>query len=163
MKARIIALCLLATLCLTEATAAHENVRAPIIHAIDHLRRDTNALRRDSGLAPIPTAFLYRRIDDRAYRLAVLEVWARRHERAWGGSVWVRLAACESRGRWAIDAAFDGGLQFHPGTWETYRRPGDARYAFRASPMEQVRVARRVLASEGWGAWPACGAMLGLR
>ena len=32
-----------------------------------------------------------------------------------------------------------------------------------AGRAEQIRVAQRVLASQGWGAWPSCSARLGLR
>ena len=163
MKVRLIVLCLLTALGLAAPAAAHDGERAPIIHRIDHLRWDTNALRRDSGLLPIETDFLYRTIETPDYRLAVLELWERRLEKAWRESVWVELAGCESDGDWHVDADFDGGLQFHPGTWATYRLPGFPGYAYEATPMQQVIVARRVLAAEGWNAWPACSAALGLR
>ena len=35
-------------------------------------------------------------------------------------------------------------------------------YAYQASREQQITVAERVLASQGWGAWPACSAKLGL-
>lgn len=163
MKLRLAVLCLLAVLLAPAGALAHVHPRAPIIHEIDHVRRDTNALRRDSGLEAIPTTFHYRRVADRDYRLAVLERWKTRFDRTWRRSVWVRLAECESNGDWRIDGAFDGGLQFHPGTWNAYRPAGFPRFAHGASRLEQVRVARRVLAAEGWNAWPACSALLGLR
>jgi LysM repeat protein len=79
-----------------------------------------------------------------------------------GGSVWDRLAQCESGGNWAINTGngYSGGLQFAPGTWRAHGGSGSAHTASRA---EQIRVAERVLASQGWGAWPACSARLGLR
>jgi resuscitation-promoting factor RpfA len=79
-----------------------------------------------------------------------------------GGSVWDRLAQCESGGNWAINTGngYSGGLQFSPGTW---RANGGSGSAHNASRGEQIRVAQRVLASQGWGAWPACSSSLGLR
>jgi LysM repeat protein len=79
-----------------------------------------------------------------------------------GGSVWDRLAQCESGGNWGISTGngYSGGLQFSPGTWAANGGSGSAAGASRA---EQIRVAERVRASQGWGAWPACSSKLGLR
>jgi LysM repeat protein len=79
-----------------------------------------------------------------------------------GGSVWDRLAQCESGGNWGINTGngYSGGLQFSPGTWAANGGTGSAH---NASREEQIRVAERVRASQGWGAWPACSAKLGLR
>jgi LysM repeat protein len=79
-----------------------------------------------------------------------------------GGGVWDRLAQCESGGNWGINTGngYSGGLQFAPGTWRAHGGTGSAHNASRA---EQIRVAERVRASQGWGAWPACSAKLGLR
>jgi LysM repeat protein len=79
-----------------------------------------------------------------------------------GGSVWDRLAQCESGGNWGTNTGngYSGGLQFSPGTWRANGGGGSAHSASRA---EQIRVAQRVQASQGWGAWPACSARLGLR
>jgi LysM repeat protein len=79
-----------------------------------------------------------------------------------GGSVWDRLAQCESGGNWGINTGngYSGGLQFSAGTWRANGGTGSAHNASRA---EQIRVAERVRASQGWGAWPACSAKLGLR
>ena len=79
-----------------------------------------------------------------------------------GGGVWDRLAQCESGGNWGINTGngYSGGLQFAPGTW---RANGGSGSAHNASRAEQIRVAERVRASQGWGAWPACSAKLGLR
>ncbi|HEX6446802.1 MAG TPA: transglycosylase family protein [Streptosporangiales bacterium] len=80
------------------------------------------------------------------------------------GSTWDRLAQCESGGNWQINTGngFYGGLQFTQSTWQAY---GGTRYASRAdhaSRSAQIAVAERVLAGQGWGAWPACSARLGL-
>jgi LysM repeat protein len=79
-----------------------------------------------------------------------------------GNSVWDRLAQCEAGGNWHINTGngYSGGLQFSPGTW---RANGGHGSAWKASRAEQIRVAKRVLARQGWGAWPACSRKLGLR
>ncbi|WP_206503101.1 LysM peptidoglycan-binding domain-containing protein [Streptomyces chrestomyceticus] len=81
------------------------------------------------------------------------------------GATWDRLAGCESGGNWRADTGngFSGGLQFAHSTWRSF---GGGRYgsrAARASRAQQIRIAERVLARQGWGAWPACSARLGLR
>lgn len=78
------------------------------------------------------------------------------------GNVWDQLAKCESGGNWSINTGngYSGGLQFAPGTW---RANGGQGSAHNASREEQIRVAENVKASQGWGAWPACSAKLGLR
>ena len=78
------------------------------------------------------------------------------------GSVWDRLAQCESGGNWSINTGngFYGGLQFTPSTWRGYGGTGMPHQASRA---EQIAVAERVQAGQGWGAWPACTAKLGIR
>jgi hypothetical protein len=84
------------------------------------------------------------------------------HANATPASKWDRLAQCESGGNWAADTAngFSGGLQFTRSTWRAYGGQGEAQTATRA---EQITVAERVLADQGWDAWPACSATLGLR
>lgn len=82
-----------------------------------------------------------------------------------GYGVWDQLAQCESGGNWAIDTGngFSGGLQFTDSTWAAY---GGTEYAPRASQAtreQQIAVAERVQAGQGWGAWPACTASMGLR
>ena len=69
---------------------------------------------------------------------------------------WTGVAQCESGGDWHIDTGngFYGGLQFHLDTWRDYGGVGNPAHASRA---EQVRVAERVLAGQGIGAWPVCG------
>ena len=76
-------------------------------------------------------------------------------------STWDALAQCESGGNWNINTGngFSGGLQFTPSTWAAFGGTGDPS---NASREEQIAVAERVLAGQGWGAWPACSAKLGL-
>ena len=40
--------------------SAHRSTFAPVIHEIDHLRGQTNEIRRELGRAPIRTDFAYR-------------------------------------------------------------------------------------------------------
>jgi nucleoid-associated protein YgaU len=76
-------------------------------------------------------------------------------------NVWDSLAQCESSGNWAINTGngYAGGLQFSPATWAAYGGTGSAA---NASREQQIAVAERVQAGQGWGAWPACAAKLGL-
>lgn len=78
---------------------------------------------------------------------------------------WVAVASCESGVDWGYNgpSGFDGAVQFHPGTWSAYRLPSYPRYAWQASPFQQLVIAELVLAAEGWRAWPACSRKLGLR
>ena len=77
-----------------------------------------------------------------------------------GGANWSAIAACESGGNWSANTGngFYGGLQFTEQTWVAY---GGGRYAPSANlatPAQQIAVAQRVLAGQGIGAWPVCGA-----
>ncbi|MHA7268191.1 transglycosylase family protein [Arthrobacter sp. HLT1-20] len=77
------------------------------------------------------------------------------------GGTWDALAQCESGGDWAINTGngFSGGLQFTPSTWAAFGGTGSPENASREA---QIAVAERVQAGQGWGAWPACAAQLGL-
>jgi hypothetical protein len=79
-------------------------------------------------------------------------------------SDWDALAQCESGGDWSINTGngFHGGLQFSPSTWSGYGGEEFAPYAYQASREEQIVVGERVLAGQGWGAWPSCSSQLGL-
>lgn len=80
------------------------------------------------------------------------------------GDVWDRLAECEAHGNWASTVGtFEGGLQFHPSTWDAYRPESYPSAAYEATREQQIAVAERVLADQGWAAWPACSRRLGLR
>jgi murein DD-endopeptidase MepM/ murein hydrolase activator NlpD len=80
-------------------------------------------------------------------------------------SPWDRVAGCESNGRWSTNTGngFFGGLQFEPGTWRAFGGEEFAPSAQAASREQQIAVAQRVLRAQGWLAWPACSAKLGLR
>lgn len=80
------------------------------------------------------------------------------------GSVWDRVAACESGGRWNVSTGngFYGGLQFTRQTWLAFGGGRHASTANLASKSAQITVARKVLASQGPGAWPVCSRKAGL-
>ena len=77
------------------------------------------------------------------------------------GSVWDRIAACESGGNWAISTGngFYGGLQFTQASWNGV---GGSGMPNQASREEQIARAAILQSRQGWGAWPDCSAKLGL-
>jgi uncharacterized protein YabE (DUF348 family) len=78
------------------------------------------------------------------------------------GSVWDKLAQCESGGNWSINTGngYYGGLQFSLSTWRAY---GGSGMPNKASREQQIAIAKKLQADAGWGAWPACSSKLGLR
>lgn len=77
------------------------------------------------------------------------------------GSVWDRLAQCESGGNWAINTGngYYGGLQFNLSSWQAV---GGSGLPSDASREEQIMRGQMLQSRQGWGAWPACSAKLGL-
>ncbi|MBS4727467.1 transglycosylase family protein [Mycobacterium sp. SM1] len=75
---------------------------------------------------------------------------------------WDQVARCESGGNWSINTGngYQGGLQFTRGTWAAHGGGEFAPAANMASREQQIIVAERVLATQGRGAWPACGGVL---
>jgi len=82
-----------------------------------------------------------------------------------GMSIWDTLSQCEAGGDWTADTGngFYGGLQFTQSTWVENGGGRFARRANFANREQQIAIAQRVLATQGWIAWPACSAKLGLR
>jgi hypothetical protein len=78
------------------------------------------------------------------------------------GSVWDRLAACESGGNWAANTGngYYGGLQFSVRSWAWVGGTGLPHEHSRAT---QIAMGERLLARQGWGAWPSCSRKLRLR
>lgn len=78
------------------------------------------------------------------------------------GSVWDRLAQCESGGNWAINSGngYYGGLQFNLQTWQAY---GGTGYPHEHSRETQIAIAENLRAARGFQPWPACSRKLGLR
>lgn len=64
---------------------------------------------------------------------------------------------------------YEGGLHFHPNTWDAYRLPDMPASAADATPEQQITVAIRVrdgadgLTAQGWAAWPTCSRRIGAR
>lgn len=75
---------------------------------------------------------------------------------------WDRIAKCESGGNWGISTGngYYGGLQFSLRTWKAFGGNG---MPHKASKSEQIKVAERILAKQGWKAWPACSKKAGYR
>ncbi len=78
-------------------------------------------------------------------------------------TTWDRVAQCESGGNWSINTgnSFYGGLQFTASTWRAFGGAAFAPVANQASRAQQIVVAERVLAGQGWGAWPVCSRKAG--
>lgn len=76
-------------------------------------------------------------------------------------STWDALAQCESGGNWATNTGngFYGGLQFTQQSWNGVGMTGSPHTA---SKEAQIEAAERLLAVQGWGAWPSCTAQYGL-
>ena len=81
------------------------------------------------------------------------------------GSVWDRLAQCESGGNWSINTGngYYGGVQFSAPTWNAMGGQKYAPTADKATREQQIEIASKLQAQSGWGQWPACSASLGLR
>ncbi|MEU9480515.1 transglycosylase family protein [Streptomyces sp. NPDC048191] len=79
-------------------------------------------------------------------------------------NVWSRLATCESSSNWAAHTGngFTGGLQFTKSTWRQFGGTAFAPTANEASRGQQVVIAKRVQAAQGWNAWPSCSRKIGL-
>lgn len=79
--------------------------------------------------------------------------------------VWDRLRECEApdwSGGWSANTGngFYGGLQF---TLDSWRWVGGTGYPHQHSRETQIEMGERLLARQGWGAWPTCSRKLGLR
>lgn len=76
-------------------------------------------------------------------------------------ATWDALAQCESGGNWSINTGngFYGGLQFTQQSWNGVGMSGSPNGASRE---QQIEAGERLLAMQGWGAWPACSSKLGL-
>jgi LysM repeat protein len=73
-------------------------------------------------------------------------------------SVWDQIAQCESSGNWAINTGngYHGGLQFTSSTWRAFGGTQYASSAEHATKAQQIAVAEKVQAVQGWNAWPVC-------
>lgn len=112
----------------------------------------------------VPTANLAPLDERRAEQAAIDSAIAER------AAMWDALAQCEANGQWDYgphsnwgSRLYHGGLQFHPNTWANYRDDTMPRYAYQATREQQIVVGERVLAAQGWGAWPSCSRALNFR
>lgn len=76
-------------------------------------------------------------------------------------SVWDAIAQCESGGNWSTDTGngYYGGLQFTLSSWQAYGGTGNPS---QASRDEQIAVAQKLQAAQGWSAWPICSLKAGV-
>lgn len=82
------------------------------------------------------------------------------------GSMWDRLAQCESGGNWAyppVSGGFSGGLMFHIGTWRSMGGEEFAPDAYLATREQQIEIAERTKAAAGGSMrpWPGCSRKFG--
>ena len=74
-------------------------------------------------------------------------------------SRWDRIARCESGGNWSYPpvtnrtGTYSGGLMIWTKAWVVYGGQQYAPQAWLATKAEQIAVAERILADQGWGAW----------
>jgi hypothetical protein len=82
-----------------------------------------------------------------------------------GGTVWDRLAECESGGDWSANTGngHSGGLQWLHDTWVRAGGLAHAPTAWQATREQEIVVAEAWLARTSWAQWPACSRRLGLR
>lgn len=87
-------------------------------------------------------------------------------------TVWDTLIRCEAAGYgWPLLTTGNGfyfAVQFTETTWDSHRGslPTVRAYLAASAPPsreEQIVVAERVLAEQGWNAWPTCSRNMGLR
>lgn len=76
------------------------------------------------------------------------------------GSVWDRIAKCESGGNWSINTGngYYGGLQFSAATWRSVGGPG---LPHEHSREVQIKYAKILQQRSGWGQW-SCAAKVGV-
>jgi hypothetical protein len=71
---------------------------------------------------------------------------------------WNHVARCESGGNWHLNTGngYYGGLQMSSRTWASFGGHRYARRADLASRSNQIDVANRIFAADGWRPWRAC-------
>jgi cell wall-associated NlpC family hydrolase len=78
--------------------------------------------------------------------------------------VWTNLAQCSSNGNWAIHPGngVSGGLAVKTATWTLFGGRKYAAQPYQATKNQQLSVGEKIVAGQGWKAWPKCSAQLGL-
>ena len=79
--------------------------------------------------------------------------------------IWDKLAGCEASGDWhnARNPKYKGGLQMDATFWARYGGLAYAPAPHLATRAQQITVAIRGQATQGWQAWPVCSRVIGLR
>ena len=92
---------------------------------------------------------------------AVAAAIRRQHVYTPAGGAWAELRQCESGGNYQENSGngYYGAYQFLPSTWWAI---GFSGMPNQAPASVQDAAARVLLQRQGWGAWPACSAALGL-
>ncbi|MFJ6725639.1 transglycosylase family protein [Streptomyces sp. NPDC091281] len=80
------------------------------------------------------------------------------------GSVWDKVAECETGGSWSADEGGGeyGGLALSQDDWVAYGGLDYAERADLASRNQQISIAQKLLADQGVGAWGSCAPEAGL-
>ncbi|MEU6301898.1 transglycosylase family protein [Streptomyces chartreusis] len=80
------------------------------------------------------------------------------------GTVWDKVAECESGGSWSADEGNGqyGGLQLTQDDWEAYGGLDYATSPDLASRSQQIAVAQKILADQGTKPWGTCAVLNGL-
>ncbi|GHG73632.1 FG-GAP-like repeat-containing protein [Streptomyces griseocarneus] len=96
--------------------------------------------------------------------VAVLSIFNCGSAQAASVATWDKVAHCESTDDWHINTGngYFGGLQILQSTWEGYGGKAYAPRADLATKEQQIRIAEKILAGQGAGAWGTCGASAGL-
>jgi resuscitation-promoting factor RpfB len=147
-----------------ETAARYKGERVVVQEGAEGLRIDTYRLRTVDGV--VMGRDLVSQEVVREPRPRIVEVGTKERPVAPtvpSGSVWDRLAQCESHGNWAMRGTYHGGLQFHPDTWNRWKPAGYPDYAYEATREQQIVVGERLHAARGWAPWPHCSSVLGLR
>lgn len=141
-----------------DAVAAIDRAHSDLHEAIDHAHNAVDDV--STTLAPTPATEAVPLADPAPAPQQTVTTMA-----AEPYGVWDELAQCESGQNWSINTGngFYGGLQFAPSTWTGFGGGQYAPSAHLATREQQIEIARKVQAVQGWGAWPACTAKMGLR
>ncbi|MFJ5552389.1 transglycosylase family protein [Streptomyces sp. NPDC093225] len=99
-----------------------------------------------------------------AFAAACLAGLAAQPAQAASVATWDKVAECEAGGNWSINTGngYYGGLQFSLSTWKAFGGAQYAAYPHQATKQQQILIGEKVLAGQGQGAWPTCGARAGL-
>ncbi len=147
---------------------ANPNVADPdVIHPGDQIRiPDPNEQLADRPLPSVDPAPVVSYASTSVYQTTLSQAQTASYAKpaVSDGSIWDRLAQCESGGNWGISSGngFYGGIQFDRGTWLSNGGGAYAPTADLATRDQQIDIASRVQAARGWSPWPACSVKLGL-